>query len=259
MTDYMKKFSLKGKTAAVFGGLGLIGKEIVSALGQAGAKVLLIDIDEEKGHKIASELGAEFIELDITDIASYDEKISAIWKEQGQVDIVVNTAYPRTEDWGDKFEDVKSESWRKNVDMQMNSYCLLTIKFAELMKKNEIKGSIINLGSTYGVLGADFEIYKGTDLSCPPAYAAIKGGIINFSRHAASYYGKYGIRVNALCPGGIFDNQNPEFVKAYESKTSLKRMGNPEEIASAAVFLASDASSYVTGTAFMVDGGWTSI
>ena len=127
------------------------------------------------------------------------------------------------------------------------------------MKKNNIKGSIINYGSTYGVVGPDFEIYAGTDMDNEGTYAAIKGGVINFSRFAASYYGKYGIRVNCLCPGGVFDNQNKVFLKNYEMRTPLRRMANADEIASATLFLSSDAASYITGAIFMVDGGWTCI
>ena len=185
--------------------------------------------------------------------------VKEIFLEEGKIDVMVNMAYPRTDDWLDKLEDVKIESWQKNVDIQMNSYCLLTREVAELMKENSIKGSIINCGSTYGVVGPDFNIYEGTELTSPAAYAAIKGGVINFSRYAASYYGKYGIRINCLCPGGIFNNQNETFVKNYEKKTPLRRMGKPDDIAPAVLFLASDAASYVTGAIIMIDGGWTCI
>lgn len=264
MTDYMKRFRLDKKTAVVCGGLGLIGREVSIAFGQAGAKVLVLDIDENKGKAFEKECKAQkidvrFIKFDVTCIKDYPSEIKKIVKENGMIDVWVNTAYPRTKDWANKLEDVSVESWTENVETQMNSYCLLTRELAELMKKNKVKGSIINYGSTYGVVGPDFEIYSGTEMTMPAAYAAIKGGIVNFSRYAASYYGKYGIRVNCLCPGGIFNSQNPGFVKEYNKKTPLKRMGNPDEIAAATLFLASDAASYITGATFMVDGGWTSI
>ncbi len=264
MTDYMQKFRLDGKIAVVCGGLGLIGKEVSIAFAQAGAKVLVLDIDSINskglGEKCIKEgLEIKFIKFDITDLQENRKKIKGIFEKEGSIDIWVNTAYPRTKDWGDKTEDIKIESWQKNVNMHMNSYCLITRDVAELMKNNKINGSIINYGSIYGVVGADFEVYSGTEMTCPATYAAIKGGIINFSRHVASYYGKFGIRINALCPGGIFDNQNKIFVKNYEKKTLLKRMGNADEIAAATLFLASEAASYITGSTFMVDGGWTSI
>ncbi len=262
MTNYIEKFKLKNKKAIVCGGLGLIGKEVSIALSQAGAKVLILDNNESAWKEFKEknkELDLDFVKFDITDISNLGKNISKVYKDFGPIDILINTAYPRTKDWGNKLEDIKAESWQKNVDMLMNSYCLITKEIAELMKKDKIKGSIINFGSVHGIVGPDFGVYSGTDMTSPAAYSAIKGGIINFSRYAASYYGKYQIRVNCLCPGGIFDNQDKTFVANYEERTPLKRMGNPEEIASAALFLASDASSYITGTTFMVDGGWTCI
>ena len=262
MADYMKKFRIE-KYAVVCGGLGLIGKEISIALAQAGAKVLVLDIDSAKGADFEKEcegknLDVKFIEFDATDIKSYGKKIKDLFS-RFKINAWVNASYPRTKDWGNKLEDVKLESWQKNVDMHMNSYCLLTKNAAEMMKKHGIRGSIINLGSIYGVVAPDFEVYAGTGITSAPAYAAIKGGIINFSRYAASYYGPSGIRVNCICPGGIFDAQNKKFVSNYNKRTPLKRMGKPEEIASVVLFLAANASSYITGATIMVDGGWTCI
>jgi len=264
MIDYMNKFSLRRKTAVVCGGLGLIGKEVTIAIAQAGANTLVLDIDKEKYDDLIKEkdlenLNIKFYFFDITKIKDLKKNIEKIFKSEKKIDIWVNLAYPRTNDWGDKLEKIKYESWQKNVDMHLDSYCLITREIAELMKKNKINGSIINYGSIYGVVSPDFEIYSETEMTSPAAYSAIKGGIINFTRYAASYYGKFKIRVNCLCPGGIFENQNKIFVKNYEKRVPLKRMGNPEDIASATLFLSSDASSYITGTVLMVDGGWTAI
>ena len=264
MIDYMNKFSLRRKTAVVCGGLGLIGKEVTIAIAQAGANTLVLDIDKEKYVDLIKEkdlenLNIKFYFFDITKIKDLKKNIEKIFKSEKKIDIWVNLAYPRTNDWGDKLEKIKYESWQKNVDMHLDSYCLITREIAELMKKNKINGSIINYGSIYGVVSPDFEIYSETEMTSPAAYSAIKGGIINFTRYAASYYGKFKIRVNCLCPGGIFENQNKIFVKNYEKRVPLKRMGNPEDIASATLFLSSDASSYITGTVLMVDGGWTAI
>lgn len=121
------------------------------------------------------------------------------------------------------------------------------------------KGSIINLGSTYGIVAPDFSIYDGLDMITPATYAAVKGGIINLTRFLASYYGKDGIRVNCISPGGIENHQPEQFICRYESKTPLRRMGTPQDVAGAAVFLASEASSYVTGHNLVVDGGWTAV
>ena len=123
-------------------------------------------------------------------------------------------------------------------------------------KKN---GSIVNIGSIYGTVGPDFNVYNNTELTMPAAYSAIKGGVINFTRYLSSYYGKNNIRVNCVSPGGIFNSQPVEFVKNYENKVPMQRMGKPEDISPAVSFLLSDDSSYITGQNLIIDGGWTSI
>ena len=133
------------------------------------------------------------------------------------------------------------------------------------MAKKGNGGSIVQLGSTYGIVGQDLTVYEGTEMHENMTYAAIKGGIAGLTRLMASYYGKYNIRINTLCPGGLkghtskSSTQNPVFVKQYSSKAPLKRLGRSEEIASTALFLASDGASYITGATIMVDGGWTAI
>lgn len=262
MMDYIKKFGLAGKTAVVAGGAGLIGKEVVVALAQAGARVLIADIDRAKSESLAGDLlknglKIEFYNLDLTDIKSLENSIKDISSHLGYIDIWVNSAYPRTNDWGAKVEDISYESWQKNIDMHLNAYSLTCKYVAESMK--EKGGSIINFGSTYGIVGPDFTVYENTNMTMPMAYAAIKGGIVNLGRYLAAYFGKYNIRVNTICPGGVFDNQNKNFVESYNHRTPLNRMARADEIAPVVLFLASEASSYVTGATIMVDGGWTAI
>jgi len=137
---------------------------------------------------------------------------------------------------------------------------------AEAMTERGTSGSIIQLGSTYGIVGQDLTVYEGTKMHENMTYAAIKGGITNLTRLMASYYGQYNIRINTLCPGGLeghvagkSNTQNQIFVEQYSKKTPLKRLGRAEEVASTALFLASDAASYITGATIMVDGGWTAV
>ena len=140
--------------------------------------------------------------------------------------------------------------------MHLNGYFLCCQQIAKQMKKQK-SGSIINFSSIYGIVAPNFSIYDGANFTMPAAYSAIKGGIITFTRYLATYFAEYGIRANVICPGGILDNQNKNFIKNYEEKTPMKRMGKPEDIVGSVVFLASDASSYMTGVTIIVDGGWT--
>jgi NAD(P)-dependent dehydrogenase (short-subunit alcohol dehydrogenase family) len=154
----------------------------------------------------------------------------------------------------------------KNILMHLNSYAWFARLIAEKMKKDKIKGSIIQLGSIYGLLGQDLSIYKNTTMNENMTYSIIKGGITNLTKQMASYYGKSGIRINTLCPGGLLGHvqgssqlQEKSFIKNYSKKVPIGRLGLPTEIAFPALFLASEASSYITGTTLIVDGGWTSI
>ena len=261
--NYLDKFKLSGKVTFVTGGVGLIGTEVTKALAAAGGKVVILDIDEEKSNELITDLkkeskDVEFEEFDVTELDKIDSAIAALKSKYGRINVWVNAAYPRTADWGSKVEDLSLESWQKNVEMHLNSYAWISRKICLIMKEQG-GGSLINFGSIYGVVGNNFSVYDGTELTSPMAYCAIKGGIVNLSRYLASYFGEFNVRVNTICPGGIFDNQNETFVKNYERNTPLRRMGKPEEIASAVLFLASDAASYITGATIMVDGGWTAI
>jgi NAD(P)-dependent dehydrogenase (short-subunit alcohol dehydrogenase family) len=125
--------------------------------------------------------------------------------------------------------------------------------------KERRSGSIVNISSIYGSVGPDFSLYAGTEMTMPAAYSAIKGGIVNFTRYLAAYYGSYGVRVNCVSPGGIYDGQPEQFVQRYKAKVPLQRMGLPEDIAAPVAFLLSEEAAYITGHNLMVDGGWTSI
>ena len=272
MIDYLQKSRLDKKTAIVVGGLGLIGKEVTVAFAMAGEKTIILDLSDEAGKLFAKEMcdkgyDVSLTSFDCTDMQEMDNNFSLIIQEYDSPDIFINCSYPRTEDWAkSSFKDITLESFQKNVDMHMNSYAWLARLAAESMVKHKKNGSIIQLSSIYGIVGQDLSVYEGLDMQENMTYATIKGGVTNLTRQMASYYGQFNIRVNTICPGGLQghvagkgNTQDQNFVKKYNKKVPMKRMGRADEVASAALFLASEASSYITGTSIIVDGGWTAI
>ncbi|MBZ0155806.1 MAG: SDR family oxidoreductase [Alphaproteobacteria bacterium] len=253
---YKALFSCHEKIAVVTGGSGLLGREIVKGLSDFGAVVYAADIDKDKAKDIIASDGIGYVYLDVAYESSIKEAIDNIVQTHGRIDVFVNSAYPRTADWGLKFEQIQFESLKRNLNDHLGGYFMCCQTVAEQMKLQG-SGSIINLASIYGVVGPDFSIYEGTQMTMPAAYSAIKGGIIAVTKYLATYYGKYNVRANAISPGGILDNQHTIFVENYSRKTPLGRMGLPNEITGAVIFLASEASSYVTGQNLMIDGGWT--
>lgn len=246
------KNRLEKKIIIITGGNGLLGSAIIEKLIVDGAFVINLDINHKTNESLSN------IECDITNQESVDNSLNLIINKYEKIDGLVNNAYPRTQDWGNKFEDIKLDSWKKNIDWQLNSYFYMSQQVAGQMAKQK-SGSIINIASIYGVIGPDFTVYDGTNMTMPAGYAAIKGGLINLTRYMASYFGPHKVRVNTVSPGGIFDNQNISFVENYEKKVPLRRMGLPEDITPSVSFLLSDESKYITGQNLIVDGGWTTI
>lgn len=243
---------LTDKVILVTGGSGLLGKSIIRHLVPEGAQIINADLSP-------SGIG-DVVEMscDITSPDAVSALVDEIIKTYGRIDGLINNAYPRTKDWGVKFEEIPFASWQKNIDLQLNSYFMMSQKVLHHMKSAG-NGSIINMSSIYGVVGPDFSVYENTPMTMPAAYSAIKGALVNFTRYLASYYGPYNIRVNCLSPGGVFDNQPESFVANYERKVPLRRMAQPDDIAPGAVFLLSDDARYITGQNLIIDGGWTCI
>lgn len=256
-------FSLRGRKVIVTGGLGRIGLAAARTLAQCGARVLIVDTMTDRWPAEQVMLATENLDIrfhaadvgDATTAAGIVDWCDAL---AGGADGWVNCAYPRTDDWEADLARVTPESWARNVDLQMNSACFFASEIAKRMGQRG-RGSIVNIASIYGVVAPDFSIYKNVDFTTPPAYAAIKGGLIAFTRYLAAYWGRSGVRVNVVCPGGIYANQDDAFVDAYSRHTAVGRMATPEDIAGPIAFLASDASVYVTGATLMVDGGWTAM
>lgn len=262
-------FSLKEKIAVVTGALGLLGKEHCHALSEAGASVIVSDLDESECAKFASTLPALAlgISADITNKKSVKDLRNKILSNYGKIDILVNNAAindkfedPLSAIEESKFENYPLEMFRKSLEVNVTGMFLCSQIIGTEMA-NKGYGSIINVASTYGLVAPDQSIYKNEKdeqtFYKSAAYPVTKGAVISFTRFLASYWGNKGVRVNTLSPGGVKDNQEEYFVKNYSARTPLGRMAHPTDYKGALIFLASDASSYMTGANLIVDGGWT--
>tara|TARA_Y100000590_G_scaffold399539_1_gene482902 strand:+ start:372 stop:1172 length:801 start_codon:yes stop_codon:yes gene_type:complete len=266
MKNYIDQFKLNKKKVLIIGGLGLIGFEISRACLSAGADIYIIDNNKSKinqAKKILVNFKKKYkiINLDTSNYKTIGKNYKTVINQVNKIDIFINASYPKDNYWKkNSFNDITLNSFCNNISMHMISYAWLPKLIADHMVRNKIQGSIILLSSIYGLKGQDLSIYKNTNIKENMTYSLIKGGINNFVRQMSSYYGKHNIRVNALCPGGVKDkSQNIAFIKNYSNKVPLKRLAKPSEIASCALFLSSEASSYITGTTLIVDGGWTAI
>ena len=257
----MKNFNLKKKNIFVIGGSGLIGYEVSKLLNFNGAKVLILDEKEISKNKI------NFCKFEITtNLFQNQNDLERVFKIYGVPDGMINCSYPKNKNWKkSSFSKISYKNFDENIDLHLKSYVWLAKIFAEKMKSKKINGKIVQLSSIYGILGQDLSIYKKTDMSENMMYPLIKGGISSFTKQMASYYGKYNITINNLCPGGVLESrkgkkkQNKNFLKNYSNKVPLCRLANSGEIASVAAFLLSNYSDYITGQDIIVDGGWSII
>ena len=253
---------LRNKKVFIFGGFGLIGSNIVSLLNEHKCKVVILD----KKKKITKKSN-RFMHFDVSDFVNIELNFNKLIKKFGCPDVVINSSYPATLDWNmNNFDKVSLKSMRENIDIHMNSYAWIAKMSAEVMKKNRVRGNIVMLNSIYGIQGQDLSIYKNTNLRENISYSLIKGGLVNFTKQIASFYGKSGIRVNSIVAGGVaghikgsIKKQDKIFIKKYSAKVPLGRLANSEDIAKPVIFLISDYASYITGTNLIVDGGWSAI
>jgi len=272
--NVMELFRLDDRVALVTGGAGLYGSVISTALAEAGATVVIASRTLSKCEERATELRksgyqALAMPLDLTDDGSIVALKDRIVAECGQIDILFNNAAGRAVGTADEqirrrfsalqtsMDKMSRAQWEGAMAVNASGLFICTQVFAEQMITQGHGGSIVNISSIYGAVGPTFSIYKGTEMTSPPDYSFSKGGIINFTRYLATYYAQYGIRVNCIVPGGYYTSQPEEFVRNYEQRTPLGRMARWNDLKGAAVFLASDASQYVTGHNLAVDGGWT--
>lgn len=259
-THHMGRFSLAGKTAIVTGGCGHLGTEMVRGLSDAGAVVYAADIDE---NKFAEIFGADapdtiqYIDMDISDSESIRSALETIAaKSANHPSILVNNGlYSR----GQSAENMSDGDWAFGVDGTLNQLHRCIREALKYMQRSG--GSIINIASMYGIVSPHHTIYDDFPAYFnPPHYGAAKAGIIQLTKYYGAYFAKYGIRVNAIAPGA-FPNpevqRSKEFIQSLNTHTPMHRIGQPEELACPVIFLASDASSYMTGQTIVVDGGWT--
>jgi NAD(P)-dependent dehydrogenase (short-subunit alcohol dehydrogenase family) len=279
----MDLFSLANRVAVVTGACGLLGRQHCEALAAAGASVVVADLDEQAAEKVAAELEAASpgpaapeggekhlgIGLDVTDRASLESAKSRILERYGRLDILVNNAAindmfenPLLAAEQSMFEHYPLEMWDRSWKVNVSGVFLCSQILGRIMAERG-KGSIINIASTYGVVAPDQTIYRNGEekqtFYKSPAYPVTKSAVIGFTKFLAAYWGKRNVRVNALSPGGVENSQEEWFRNNYAAKTPIGRMAMPSDYRGAIVYLASDASAYMTGANLVVDGGWTAI
>lgn len=245
--------SLKGKVAIITGGNGNLGREYSKALKAAGAKVAVLDLKNSPPNP-----NARFYKTDITKKKEVEATLAKIEKDLGIPEILINNAAldfpPNLSGEKETFENYPLEKWNAVLDVNLTGAFICAQVFGSRMAKNG-GGSIINISSIYGLVSPDQRIYK--NFVKPVSYTVTKAGILGLTKYLATYWADKGVRVNSFTLGGVFNNQDKDFVVKYSQRTPLGRMAKKDEYNEAILFLASDTSSYMTGANLVIDGGWT--
>jgi NAD(P)-dependent dehydrogenase (short-subunit alcohol dehydrogenase family) len=269
---HIKKFDLSERVAIITGGAGLLGKGYCETLASAGAHIVAADIRgdaaEELAHRISREVGIDAlgVKTDVSNPGSVHDLIEMVMGKFKRVDILVNNAAldPKFDvehagEHTNRFETFPFDAWQEALGVNVTGMFLCAQAVSKPMLKAK-SGVIINISSTYGLVGPDQRLYQreGEPTQIKPVtYTVTKAAVLGLTRYLATYFAETGIRVNTLTPGGVFAGHDDEFVKRYSAKTVLGRMADADEMSMALLFLASDASSYMTGANLVVDGGWT--
>jgi len=272
MSNIFDKFRMDGQVAVVTGGAGLLGKQFCRTLAQAGAGVVVADLNRITAITIAENLekdgfAAMGIGLDVTDPVSAEEMTAAALNRFGRLDVLVCSAAMdpkfdsehQSEQASNAFETYPVEAWRQALDVNLTGMFLCAQAAVKPML-DQGHGVIINICSTYGLVGPDQRIYERPDRQQqfkPVFYSVTKAGVLGLTRYLATYYAGKNIRANALTPGGVFNQHEEPFLSNYTYRTVMGRMADQDEMNGALLLLASDASSYMTGSNLIVDGGWT--
>lgn len=257
---------LDGQVALVTGGAGILGQVFCRALIEAGARVAVVDLLADAAVSAAGELGdaAAGFGCDVSDPASVGAAVDAVMARFGRIDVLVNNAATKTAHvpaFFEPFETYSLETWREVMSVNIDGMFLMAQAVGREMLKAG-SGRIIQTASIYGLVGPDARIYDGSHylggpINTPAVYSASKAAVVGLTKWLATHWADKGIRVNCLVPGGVSSGQNGVFDQKYSARTPMGRMARAEEMAPPLLFLASDASSYVTGQVLAVDGGWT--
>lgn len=252
-------FELKNKIAVVTGGYSYLGTAITEVLSQHGAVVYMAGKNNETAKSIIASMPkrskVKFINCDVGDFNSIKECFKNIFDKEGRIDILVNNAnYGRA----GQLDKITEEDWNAGIDGTINNYFMCIQTALKYMKKNG--GVILNVASMYGVVSPNPQVYGKSGFDNPPNYGAGKAAIIQLTKYAAVHFAKYNVRVNCISPGAFPKpsvQKNKEFIKNLSKKIPLGRIGKPDELKGVVILLTSNASSYITGQNFCVDGGWT--
>ncbi len=265
--DALSKFQLSGKVALVTGGAGILGQHFCEGLLQAGAQVAVVDLDAVAARSVADKLGerATGFGCDVASAESVTACVDAVLARFGSIDILHNNAATKTRDvraFFTPFEDYSLDTWREVMAVNIDGMFLMAQAVGKHMVARGQGGAIIQTASIYGLVGPDSRIYEGSDylggpINTPAVYAASKAAVVGLTKWLATHWAKAGIRVNCLVPGGVSSGQNGVFSDRYSERVPMGRMAQAGEMVPALLYLASDASSYVTGQVLAVDGGWT--
>jgi NAD(P)-dependent dehydrogenase (short-subunit alcohol dehydrogenase family) len=268
-SQYRQLFELKGKTAIVTGAVGILGQRFCRGLAEFGAQVCVVDLDGEKCRTFAEEIAGDYgtaamgIACDVADPQSVASMVSEAVQRFGSLQILHNNAASKSKDLDAFFattEDYSLAEWRRIMSVNIDGMFLVAQAVGGQMQKQKTGGSIIQTASIYGMFSSDKRIYEGSfylgrQISNPAVYSASKAAVVGLTRYLAANWADFGIRVNALVPGGVESGQNDTFKQRYSARIPMGRMAQADEMVGAVVYLASDASSYVTGHCLAVDGG----
>jgi NAD(P)-dependent dehydrogenase (short-subunit alcohol dehydrogenase family) len=256
---------LEGRVAVITGGAGQLGQVMTEALAELGATVVVLDREQTACECVAAGIQERFavralpLECDLSRQLEVQAVPPRVIQSCGRLDILVNCAafvgLSQLSGWAVPFPEQCPDTWRSALEVNLTAPFVLTQACAAALESAG-HGSVINIGSIYGLVGPDLSLYEGTDLGNPAAYAASKGGLLQLTRWLATALAPK-VRVNSITPGGVWRNQPDAFYRRYLARTPLGRMASPEDLKGAVAYLASDLSAYVTGHNLIVDGGWT--